>query len=40
LNNINLVYDHEEVGDLIIKAAQGVVDEIELSDWLRLQALR
>jgi death-on-curing protein len=40
LNDIELVYDHEEVGDLIIKAAQGVVDEIELSDWLRSQALQ
>jgi hypothetical protein len=28
------------VGDSIIKAAQGVVDEIELSDWLRSQALQ
>jgi death-on-curing protein len=40
LNDTELVYDHEEVGDLIIKAAQGVVDEIELSDWLRSQALQ
>jgi death-on-curing protein len=40
LNDIELVYDHEEVGDLIIKAAQGVVDEIELSAWLRSQALQ
>ena len=39
-NIIELVYDHEEVGDLIINAAQGVVDEIELSDWLRGQALQ
>lgn len=40
LNDVALVYDHEEVGDLIIKAAQGVVDEIELSAWLRYQAQR
>jgi death-on-curing protein len=40
LNDIELVYDHEEVGDLIIKAAPGIVDEIELSDWLRYQALQ
>ena len=40
LNDIELIYDHEEVGDLIISAAQGVVDEIELSAWLRSKALR
>ena len=38
LNDIELVYDHEEVGDLIIKSALGVVDEFELSAWLRYQA--
>jgi death-on-curing protein len=40
LNDVALVYEHNEVGDLIIKAAQGVVDEIELSAWLRYQAQR
>jgi death-on-curing protein len=40
LNDIELVYDHVEVGDLIISAAQGVVDAIELSAWLRSQTLR
>ena len=40
LNDIELVYDHEEVGELIIKVAQGIVDEIELSTWLRYQAQR
>jgi death-on-curing protein len=38
LNDIKLHYYHKEVGDLIIKTAQGVVDEIELSAWLRNQA--
>ena len=38
LNDIELIYDHQEVGDLIIKAAQGIVDEIELSAWLRAQS--
>ena len=38
LNGIYLSYDHKIVGDLIIEAAQGVVDEIELSAWLRDQA--
>ena len=40
LNDIELVYHHEEAGDLIIKAALGIVDEIELSDLLRYQALQ
>ncbi len=40
LNDIELVYNHEEVGDLIIRAAPGIVDEIELSAWLRAQALK
>jgi len=38
LNDIELVYDYEEVGDLIIKVAQGNVDEVELSAWLSNQA--
>ena len=38
LNGIELVYDHEEVGDLIVKVAQGNVDEVELSAWLTNQA--
>ena len=38
LNDIKLSYDNKDVGDLIIKAAQGIVDEIELSAWLRNQA--
>jgi len=40
LNDVELAYDHVEVGNLIIKAAQGIVDETELSDWLRYQARR
>jgi len=40
LNDTELQYDHEEVGNLIIKAAQSVVDEIELGAWLRSQTLR
>lgn len=38
LNDVELAYDHVEVGDLIIKTAQGIVDETELSIWLRYQA--
>lgn len=40
LNGIELNYDHAEVGDSIVKAAQRIVDEIELSAWLRVQALK
>ena len=35
LNGIDLDYVETEIGDLIIKTAQGVVDEVELADWLR-----
>lgn len=35
LNGIDLEYDAEEVGGLIVRAAQGIVDEAELSEWLR-----
>jgi len=38
LNDIELIYDHQEVGDLVVKVAQGIVDEIELSAWLRAQS--
>ncbi|MFC1665249.1 type II toxin-antitoxin system death-on-curing family toxin [Pseudomonadota bacterium] len=39
LNGIELVYRVEEVGPLIIEAAQGIVDETELAEWLRVQSL-
>lgn len=39
LNGISLDYDAAEVGALIVKAAQGIVDESELADWLRSQAV-
>ena len=38
LNGITLEYDAEEIGDLIVIAAQGIVDEVELAEWLRSQA--
>ncbi|MFC1681217.1 type II toxin-antitoxin system death-on-curing family toxin [Pseudomonadota bacterium] len=38
LSGIELNYDKNEVGDLIIGAAQRIVDEDELGDWLRIQA--
>jgi len=38
LNGISLDYDAAEIGALIVKAAQGIVDESELADWLRSRA--
>ena len=34
-NNIELSLDYQEAGNMIIKAAQGIVDEAELAEWLR-----
>ena len=34
-NGIKLNYSLEEAGNMIIKAAQGIVDETELAEWLR-----
>ena len=38
LNGIELDYIDAEIGQLVIKAAQGIVDETELADWLRVKA--
>ena len=35
LNGIELGYNTEETGEIIIRAARGIVDEKELADWLR-----
>lgn len=39
LNGIELDFDatpdEARIGDLIIRAAQGIVDELELADWLK-----
>jgi death-on-curing protein len=37
LNGIDLDYLEAEVGFLMIKAARGIVDEVELAEWLRSQ---
>lgn len=37
LNGISLDYNAAEVGALIVRAAQGIVDEVELAEWLRNQ---
>ena len=34
-NGVRLAWDVEEIGPLIIEVAQGHVDEVELSGWLR-----
>jgi death-on-curing protein len=39
LNGTSLDYDAAEIGALIVKAAQGIVDEAELADWLRSRAI-
>ena len=38
INGIELDYDAEEAGQMIIKAAQEIVEEEELADWLRMIA--
>ncbi len=38
INGIELDFDTVEVGDMIVKAAQGIVDEKELAEWLRILA--
>ena len=35
LNGIELSFDTEEAGNIIIKAAQRIIDERELASWLR-----
>lgn len=38
INGIELDFDTVETSEMIIKAAQGVVDEKELAEWLRILA--
>ncbi len=38
INGVELDFDTVEASDMIIKAVQGVVDEKELADWLRILA--
>ncbi len=35
-NGITLKFDTEEIGEIIIKVAEGLIDAIELSDYLRI----
>ncbi len=36
LNGIELNYKTEEAGQLVIRAARGIVSEEELAEWLRV----
>ncbi|MYB26090.1 MAG: type II toxin-antitoxin system death-on-curing family toxin [Candidatus Dadabacteria bacterium] len=38
INGIELDFDTAEAGDMMIKAAQGFIDERELAEWLRTLA--
>ncbi len=40
LNGINLTHHPVESGDMIRKAAQNLIDETKLAQWLRSKALR
>lgn len=37
LNGIDVTFDAEEIGPIIIRVAQGLVDEVELARYLRSQ---
>ncbi len=38
INGIEVDFDTAEASEMIIKAAQGIVDEKELAEWLRILA--
>lgn len=38
VNGIKLDFDTVETSEMIVKAAQGLIDEKELADWLRVLA--
>ena len=38
INGVELDFDTVETSEMIIKAAQGIVDEKELAEWLRILA--
>jgi prophage maintenance system killer protein len=40
IHGIHLLLSAKEVGDIIIKTAQGHLDEVELAAWLRQQKRR
>ena len=38
LNGIEMVWNHEDIGQQIISLAQGLIDDGHLADWLRDRA--
>ena len=38
LNGVEIAWQGTETGDLIIRAAQGLLDEADLAQWLRMKA--
>jgi death on curing protein len=40
LNGVDLICDTEEVGQIIIRCAQGMMEDGDLADWLRGKAGR
>lgn len=38
LNGITMLFDTEEIGQIIIRCAQGKMDDGDLADWLRDRA--
>lgn len=40
LNDIDLSFDTEEIGQVIVKVAQGLVDEVELAHYLLTKRVR
>lgn len=39
LNDVQIDWSTAEVGDTIIRTAQGALDEVALADWLRRRAI-
>ena len=39
LNGIQIAWSHEDIGQTIIRAAQRLMDEGELAEWLRQRAI-
>ncbi len=40
MNGVKLIWNIEEIGQIIIRCAQGLVEDGDLADWLRDRAAR
>ena len=40
MNGVKLIWNTEEIGQIIIRCAQGLVEDGDLADWLRDRAAR